>query len=89
LRLFDAHRVGVYAYTYEQGLRLEPPAEDGRRCLDAEEMYSRGWEKDERGRWFDPVAVERARQGFAQNRPSAVCETSESPSWDSDEEEAT
>ena len=37
----------------------------------------------------DPVAVERARQGFAQNRPSAVCETSESPSWDADEEEAT
>ena len=33
-QLFDAHRTGVYEYTLEQGLRLGPPREDGRRCLD-------------------------------------------------------
>jgi hypothetical protein len=31
--LFDRHRVGRYEYTYEQGLSLDPPQEDGRRCL--------------------------------------------------------
>lgn len=31
--LFDAHRTGTYAYSLEQGLSLDPPREDGRRCL--------------------------------------------------------
>jgi hypothetical protein len=35
--LFDAHRVGRQEYTCEQGLELDPPREDGRRCLDSEE----------------------------------------------------
>lgn len=30
---FDAHRVGVFDYTFEQGLALDPPVENGRRCL--------------------------------------------------------
>ena len=33
--LFDRHRVGTYEYTLEQGLELDPPREDGRRCLDS------------------------------------------------------
>ena len=39
--LFDAHRTGVYVYTLEEGLKLDPPREDGRRCLDADEMTCR------------------------------------------------
>ena len=30
---FDAHRVGKHAYTFLEGMRMEPPREDGRRCL--------------------------------------------------------
>ena len=63
--LFDAHRIGVYAYTYEQGLSLDPPREDGRRCLDADEMEAKGWELNDRGRWIDPVRVQAARESFA------------------------
>jgi hypothetical protein len=36
--------------------------EDGRRCLDIEEMGERGWRPGKRGRWLDPS------QGF--NVPS-------------------
>jgi hypothetical protein len=35
VRLFDAHRVGAHAYLYAEGLKREPPREDGRRCLSA------------------------------------------------------
>ena len=52
-------------YTYEQGLSLDPPREDGRRCLDSEEMQSKGWTQDGRGRWLDPVRVQAARESFA------------------------
>jgi hypothetical protein len=38
LALFDRHRVSVYSYSYSEGAQLFPPREDGRRCLDAEEM---------------------------------------------------
>src|SRR6266487_1419995 len=62
---FDAHRVGLFVYTYEQGLSLDPPREDGRRCLDSEELQSKGWTQDGRGRWLDPVRVQAARESFA------------------------
>jgi hypothetical protein len=42
-RMFDQHRVGNHEYSFEDGLRLEPPREDGRRCLDADEMREKGW----------------------------------------------
>jgi len=48
---FDRHRVGVYVYTHAQGLELDPPREDGRRCLDAGEMLEAGMAPDVRGRW--------------------------------------
>jgi hypothetical protein len=63
--LLDAHRVGVYQYTHEQGLELDPPREDGRRCLGVEEMEAKGWKLNERGRWIDPVRVQAARESFA------------------------
>jgi hypothetical protein len=52
-------------YTYEQGLSLDRPREDGRRCLDGEVMQSKGWTQDGRGRWLDPVRVQAARESFA------------------------
>ena len=64
VRLFDAHRVGVHAYTFAEGLRLEPPVENGRRCLSEEEMLGKGWAQNEKGRWYDPAHVEQARQAF-------------------------
>jgi hypothetical protein len=63
--LFDAHRTGVYAYSLEQGLRLDPPREDGRRCLDSQEMEAKGWELNDRGRWIDPLRLQASREGFA------------------------
>ena len=52
---FDAHRVGKHAYDFAEGLDMEPPREDGRRCLDAGELVAAGWHKDKRGRWRQPV----------------------------------
>ena len=33
VRAFDEHRVGVHAYLFAEGLAMDPPREDGRRCL--------------------------------------------------------
>lgn len=52
---FDEHRVGKHAYTYREGLRMNPPREDGRRCLDAGEIESLGLHKDAQGKWRMPV----------------------------------
>jgi hypothetical protein len=52
--LFDRHRVGVHAHTYSEGLKFDPPVEDGRRCLYVDEMKERGWTLGKRGRWLDP-----------------------------------
>ena len=60
---FDAHRVGRHAYTYLQGLDQTPPVEDGRRCLDPDELAERGWRQDTRGRWRQPARVD-APVGF-------------------------
>jgi hypothetical protein len=62
VRLFDAHRVGVHEYD------CSPERPDGRRCLSSEEKQAKGWEKDGRGRWFDPARVADAR---ARLRPAA------------------
>jgi hypothetical protein len=77
LRLFDLHRLGKHPQTgpadYLDRLRAglvdceddwRPTVEFGRRCLDAGEMEARGWVKNERGRWADPVEVQRARRSF-------------------------
>jgi hypothetical protein len=48
------------SYTYEQGLSLDPPQKDGRRCLDTDEMTAKGGELNDRGRWIDPVRVQAA-----------------------------
>ena len=35
---FDMHRVGNHEYTYSEGLKQDPPIEDGRRCLTVHEL---------------------------------------------------
>lgn len=59
---FDKHRVGVHAYTFAEGMRHDPPVEDGRRCLAASELREKGWEKNAKGRWFDPAEAARIRE---------------------------
>ena len=51
---FDRHRVGKHAFTHTQGLRMKPPREDGRRCLDTDEMAALGMAISGRGRWAIP-----------------------------------
>jgi hypothetical protein len=53
---FDTHRVGTHEYLWS------PDREDGRRCLDAEEMKSRGMSQNDMGRWQIDADVERARR---------------------------
>jgi hypothetical protein len=51
LSAFDAHRVGRHGYSLTEGLRREPPVEDGRRCLAPWELEAAGWARDQHGRW--------------------------------------
>jgi hypothetical protein len=76
IRLFDAHRVGRHAYTYSEGLAMDPPREDGRRCLDVDEMQERGWRLDKRGRWQDPIQAARGALLRTRQPKRAVFETS-------------
>jgi hypothetical protein len=77
LALFDLHRVGKYPQTgpadYFDRRRTgavnpeddwRATAEFGRRCLEDDEMEAKGWVKDDRGRWSDPVQIQRARRSF-------------------------
>lgn len=48
---FDEHRIGSCAYTYAEGLDMDPPREDGRRCLDPTELREHGWYKNGLGHW--------------------------------------
>lgn len=54
LSAFDAHRRGTHDYTFVEGLRMDPPREDGRRCLDVDELEAAGWRRDRHGRWRTP-----------------------------------
>jgi hypothetical protein len=64
IEAFDAHRIGLHAYTFDAGLQLEPPRRDGRRCLGAEELSLKGWTTDGKGRWVHPRELrKRARRG--------------------------
>jgi hypothetical protein len=33
-------------------------------CLSVGQMLNKGWQKDARGRWFDPVKLAKARESF-------------------------
>lgn len=84
VRDFDAHRVGVHAYGLEEGLRMRPRREDGRRCLDIHELEAAGWFQDRHGRWSHPSrrrAQEQARKlrQSRQDAPKATKRTSGYP----------
>jgi len=52
VQAFDAHRVGRHAYTFKEGLAMEPPREDGRRCLGpGDPEFDSGYAQDAKGRW--------------------------------------
>jgi hypothetical protein len=59
VEIFDRHRVGVREYDWS------PEREDGRRCLDVQEMQANGWKLDQRNRWHDPARSGRAREAFS------------------------
>jgi len=59
LRDHDSHRVGTHNYTITEGLRMEPPREDGRRCLTVGEMLEDGWKQNTAGRWVHPREARR------------------------------
>lgn len=73
LTYFDKHRVGTFEYSLTEGLRLDPPREDGRRCLTRDEMLELGLALDKSGRWTDPA--EAARLRAAHNADSRSGET--------------
>lgn len=51
---FDEHRTGVHEYTYLEGVKKEPPVEDGRRCLGVDELRAFGWSRRSNGLWNYP-----------------------------------
>ena len=69
---FDAHRVGKHEYTYSQGLKLDPPQEDGRRCLDLDELETRllrdgtrEFAQNSRGQWSLRRQLNSAHKAFS------------------------
>lgn len=58
---FDAHRVGTHDYTYSEGAAMNPPREDGRRCLSIDEMLDTGWDLDVKGEFHAPAMSDLAR----------------------------
>ena len=67
LRAFDGHRVGRHGYTGCEGLRMDPPRDDGRRCLVEWELRAAGFVQDVRGRWGVLEHQVRARERFVRD----------------------
>jgi hypothetical protein len=64
VRAFDAHRFGTHMYTEAEGLGLDPPRLDGRRCLRDDELTVYGFAQEPGGRWFQVEHRERTRRDF-------------------------
>ena len=62
---FDRHRIGKHEHTVAEGLKMEPPREHGRRCMDVDEMRAAGMELNPKGRWYVEADAERVRERFA------------------------
>ena len=70
-RAFDKHRVGTHEYTYSEGAAMDPPHEDGRRCLTLDELQTlrdkRGgplFRLNARGRWELAHDADRLRERY-------------------------
>jgi hypothetical protein len=57
---FDRHHTGTRDYTFREDLAMDPSRDDGRRCLDPDEMLEAGMKVDPSGRWR--VALSEAAQ---------------------------
>ena len=70
VKAFDAHRVGVHEYTFEQGMAMIPPRHNGRRCLTEDEIATSEQPRFARnayGRWS--LSEHRARgEALRENR---------------------
>jgi hypothetical protein len=80
---FDQHRVGTHEYTFAEGMRMEPPREDGRRCLDEQEMAAVGLVRVKAGDskrhearvatgvslYWNPLLATQLRKHHAHSRP--------------------
>ena len=77
VRSFDAHRVGKHAYTWREGLNMDPPREDGRRCLHRSELEAAGMAQDARGRWGLVRDREQARKSFRKTPAAEAVEEAE------------
>lgn len=62
LKAFDAHQVGRCEYTFAEGMCMEPPREDGFRCLDVDELEELAFVRNAFGRWSLAGDLERGRQ---------------------------
>lgn len=67
---FDAHRTGVHDYTFSEGMRMDPSREDGRRCLDLDELPEHGLEYRKTRQGVDCWGLVISEQ--ARNRLSAL-----------------
>jgi hypothetical protein len=65
---FDAHRTGRHEYALAAGLRMDPPRDDGRCCLDVTELEEAGWHRDSCGRWRRPIRDAGALLSFMHSR---------------------
>ena len=83
---FDRHRVGRHAYTFAEGLRLDPFRDDGRRCLDPDEFPAAGLELDKWGRWRIAADAKRARARFGAPTEHPVIATGVRPNANGDAE---
>src|SRR4051794_13907377 len=76
---FDRHRVGVFAYSLWDGLRMDPPREDGRRCLNVDEIREL---RDNNGNFlFAPNArgLWSLREGLAAARSMRIGSSDKAP----------
>lgn len=63
LSAFDSHRTGEHDYLYSEGARMDPPREDGRRCLTAREIgESDRFAKNTRDEWSLSASLQSARK---------------------------
>jgi hypothetical protein len=71
VRSFDRHRVGVHAFTYREGLAMDPRREDGRRCLSVPELELQGFVRNAFGAWTLAQTLERGR-AFSRRTPDGA-----------------
>jgi hypothetical protein len=72
LEYFDAHRVGEYGPGIYTGPVEDWAPERGRRCLRTEELRERGFELDERGRWYGVARRQRGMDALATSLAEAA-----------------